>query len=396
MQTIETYDFAGKKTLIRVDFNVPLNDKFEITDDTRMVAAVPTIKKVIEAGGSPIIMSHFGRPKNGAEDAFSMKHLVAHLAKLLGTDVKLAPDCIGSETEAIASSLKGGEVLLLENLRFHKGETEGDEAFAGEIAKLGDCWVNDAFGTCHRAHASTAVIAKFFPNDKMFGYLVEKEVSNLDKVVANPSKPMTAIMGGAKVSTKITIIENMLDKVDNLIIGGGMIFTFVKAMGGNIGSSLCEDDYLDLAKSIINKAKEKGVNLIIASDCVAADKFANDANTQVCSSAEIKDGWLGLDVGPDTIATFKDVISNSKTVLWNGPAGVFEMENFAAGTKAIGDAVVEATKNGAFTLVGGGDSVAAVNQFGIADKVSYISTAGGAMLETLEGKTLPGIAAVRG
>ncbi len=396
MQTIETYDFAGKKTLIRVDFNVPLNDKFEITDDTRMVAAVPTIKKVIEAGGSPIIMSHFGRPKNGAEDAFSMKHLVAHLAKLLGTDVKLAPDCIGSETEAIASSLKGGEVLLLENLRFHNGETEGDEAFAGEIAKLGDCWVNDAFGTCHRAHASTAVIAKFFPNDKMFGYLVEKEVSNLDKVVANPSKPMTAIMGGAKVSTKITIIENMLDKVDNLIIGGGMIFTFVKAMGGNIGSSLCEDDYLDLAKSIINKAKEKGVNLIIASDCVAADKFANDANTQVCSSAEIKDGWLGLDVGPDTIATFKDVISNSKTVLWNGPAGVFEMENFAAGTKAIGDAVVEATKNGAFTLVGGGDSVAAVNQFGIADKVSYISTAGGAMLETLEGKTLPGIAAVRG
>ncbi|WP_163715933.1 phosphoglycerate kinase [Mangrovibacterium lignilyticum] len=396
MQTIESYDFKGKKALIRVDFNVPLNENFEITDDTRMTAAVPTIKKVIEAGGSPIIMSHFGRPKNGPEDKFSMKHLVAHLAELLGVDVKLAPDCVGAEVKALAEALKPGEVLLLENLRFHKEEEKGDEAFAGQLAELGDCWVNDAFGTAHRAHASTAVIAKFFPNDKLFGYLVNDEVSNLDKVVANPARPMTAIMGGAKVSTKITIIENMLDTVDNLIIGGGMIFTFVKAMGGNIGASLCEDDYLEMAKTIIAKAEAKGVNLVIAEDCVAADKFANDANTEVCLTKNIKDGWLGLDVGPKTIATFKEVIGNSKTVLWNGPAGVFEMDAFAAGTKAIGDAVVEATKNGAFTLVGGGDSVAAVNKFGIADQVSYISTAGGAMLETLEGKVLPGIAAVRG
>ena len=396
MQTIETYDFSGKKALIRVDFNVPLNENFEITDDTRMTAAVPTIKKVIEAGGSPIIMSHFGRPKNGPEDKYSMKHLYKHLAELLGQDVKLAPDCVGAEVKAMAEALKPGEVLMLENLRFHKEEEKGDEAFAGQLAELGDCWINDAFGTAHRAHASTAVMAKFFPNDKMFGYLVESEVESLDKVVASPVRPMTAIMGGAKVSTKITIIENMLNKVDNLIIGGGMIFTFVKAMGGNIGASLCEDDYLELAKTIIEKAKEKGVNLIIATDCVAADKFANDANTEVCLTKNIKDGWLGLDVGPETIAKFKEVISNSKTVLWNGPAGVFEMEAFAAGTKAIGDAVVEATEKGAFTLVGGGDSVAAVNKFGIADKVSYISTAGGAMLETLEGKILPGIAAVRG
>ena len=396
MQTIESYDFSGKKALIRVDFNVPLNDKFEITDDTRMVAALPTIKKIIAEGGSPIIMSHFGRPKNGPEDKFSMKHLVGHLTDLLGVEVALAPDCIGDEVKALAAALKPGQVLLLENLRFHKEEEKGDEAFAGQLAELGDCWVNDAFGTAHRAHASTAVIAKFFPNDKMFGYLVEDEVSNLDKVVAAPVRPMTAIMGGAKVSTKITIIENMLGTVDNLIIGGGMIFTFVKAMGGNIGSSLCEDEYLDLAKKLITTAKEKGVNLVIASDCVAADKFAADANTEICPAGGIKDGWMGLDVGPDTIATFKEVIGNSKTILWNGPAGVFEMDAFAAGTKAIGEAVVEATKNGAFSLVGGGDSVAAVNKFGIAEGVSYISTAGGAMLETLEGKVLPGIAAVRG
>ncbi|WP_423129320.1 phosphoglycerate kinase [Gaoshiqia sp. Z1-71] len=396
MQTIETYDFSGKKALIRVDFNVPLNENFEITDDTRMRAAVPTIKKIMEAGGSPVIMSHFGRPKNGPEDKYSMKHLYKHLAKLLGVDVKLAPDCVGAEVKAMAAALKPGEVLMLENLRFHKEEEKGDEAFAGQLAELGDCWVNDAFGTAHRAHASTAVIAKFFPNDKLFGYLVESEVESLDKVVAKPVRPLTAIMGGAKVSTKITIIENMLNKVDNLIIGGGMIFTFVKALGGNIGSSLCEDEYLELARTIVEKAKEKGVNLVIASDCVAADKFANDANTEVCAAGNIKDGWMGLDVGPATIAKFKEVISNSKTVLWNGPAGVFEMENFAAGTKAIGDAIVEATKKGAFTLVGGGDSVAAVNKFGIAEQVSYISTAGGAMLETLEGKVLPGIAAVRG
>jgi phosphoglycerate kinase len=341
-------------------------------------------------------MSHFGRPKNGPEDKYSMRHLVNHLGKLLGKTVQLAPDCIGKDVKAMADSLKPGEVLLLENLRFHKEEEKGDAGFAGQLAELGDCWINDAFGTAHRAHASTAVISQFFPNDKMFGYLVESEVESLDKVVAKPQRPLTAIMGGAKVSTKITIIENMLQKVDNLIIGGGMIFTFVKAQGGNIGSSLVEDDYLELAKSVIRQAKEKGVNLIIASDCVAADKFADDAATEICQTADIKEGWMGLDVGPDTIAKFKEVIAHSKTVLWNGPAGVFEMEKFAAGTKAIGEAVVEATREGAFTLVGGGDSVAAVNKFGIADGVSYISTAGGAMLEYLEGKVLPGIAAVRG
>ncbi|MCL3780062.1 phosphoglycerate kinase [Prolixibacteraceae bacterium JC049] len=395
MQTIENYDFSGKKALIRVDFNVPLNENFEITDDTRMRAALPTIQAVIEKGGSPIIMSHLGRPK-GPEAKFSLKHLVAHLSELLGgTEVKIAPDCIGDETKAMAAALKPGEVLILENLRFHGEEKKGDEAFAQQLAELGDCWVNDAFGTAHRAHASTAVMAKFFPNDKMFGTLVSSEVASLDKVVAEPQRPFTAIMGGAKVSTKITIIENMLDKVDNLIIGGGMIFTFVKAMGGNIGGSLCEDDYVEMAKNIIEKAKAKGVNLVIAEDCVAADKFANDAAIEVCGSGEIKDGWLGLDVGPKTIEQFKEVIGNSKTVLWNGPAGVFEMENFAAGTVAIGDAVVEATKKGAFSLVGGGDSVAAVNKFGIAAGVSYISTAGGALLEYLEGKELPGIAAVR-
>ncbi len=395
MQTIETYNFSGKKALIRVDFNVPLNENFEITDDTRIRGALPTIQKVIEKGGSPIIMSHFGRPKNGPEDKYSMRHLVSHLGKLLGKTVQLAPDCVGKEVKAIADSLKPGEVLLLENLRFHKEEEKGDVEFSGQLAELGDCWINDAFGTAHRAHASTAVIAQFFPNDKMFGYLVESEVESLDKVVAKPERPLTAIMGGAKVSTKITIIENMLNKVDNLIVGGGMIFTFVKAQGGNIGSSLVEDDYLELAKTVIKKAKEKGVNLIIASDCVAADKFAEDANTEICKTKDIKEGWMGLDVGPETIAKFKEVIGNSKTVLWNGPAGVFEMEKFAAGTKAIGDAVVEATKKGAFSLVGGGDSVAAVNKFGIAGGVSYISTAGGAMLEYLEGKVLPGIAAVR-
>ena len=396
MQTIETYNFSGKKALIRVDFNVPLNENFEITDDTRIRAALPSIKKVIEEGGSPIIMSHFGRPKNGPEDKYSMRHLVNHVSELLGKKVQLAPDCIGKEVKDLAKSLKPGEVLLLENLRFHKEEEKGDEEFAKQLAENGDCWINDAFGTAHRAHASTAVISKFFPNDKMFGYLVESEVGSLDKVVANPVRPLTAIMGGAKVSTKITIIENMLNKVDNLIIGGGMIFTFVKAMGGNIGSSLCEDDFLELSRTIIEKAKAKGVNLIIATDCVAADKFSNDAATETCKTKDIKDGWMGLDVGPETIAKFKEVIAGSKTVLWNGPAGVFEMDKFAEGTKAIGDAVVEATQKGAFTLVGGGDSVAAVNKFGIANGVSYISTAGGAMLEYLEGKVLPGIAAVRG
>ena len=396
MQTIDTYNFKGKKALIRVDFNVPLNENFEITDDTRMTAAVPTIKKIMADGGSPIIMSHFGRPKDGPTDKYSMRHLVGHLSELLGVEVKLAPDCIGAEVQAMAKALKPGEVLMLENLRFHKGEEKGDEEFAKQLADNGDCWVNDAFGTAHRAHASTAVIAKFFPNDKMFGYLVESEVESLDKVVSKPVRPMTAIMGGAKVSTKITIIENMLSKVDNLILGGGMTFTFVKANGGNIGNSLVEDDFLEMALKIQKIAKEKGVNLVMATDVVAADAFSEEANTQVVPANAIPDGWMGLDAGPVSIARFREVIENSGTILWNGPVGVFEMEKFAVGTKAVGNAIVTATKNGAFSLVGGGDSVAAVNKFGIADGVSYISTAGGAMLETLEGKVLPGIAAVRG
>lgn len=396
MQTIETYDFTGKKALIRVDFNVPLNEEFVITDDTRIRAAIPSIKKVIEKGGSPIIMSHFGRPKSGPEDKFSMRHLVDHLSKLLGVPVNLAPDCIGSEVKAMASALKPGEVLLLENLRFHKEETAGDEAFAGQLAENGDCWVNDAFGTAHRAHASTAVIAKFFPNDKMFGYLIESEVASLDKVLKNPQRPLTAIMGGAKVSSKITIIENLLDKVDNLILGGGMTYTFVKAHGGEVGTSICEPDFLDTALAIEKKAAEKGVTIYMASDVVAADAFAADANTQVTEADAIPEGWMGLDAGPKSIGMFKEVIENSGTILWNGPVGVFEMEKFAVGSKAVGEAIVTATSKGAFSLVGGGDSVSCVNQFGFADGVSYISTAGGALLEYLEGKTLPGVAAVRG
>ncbi|HSH20177.1 MAG TPA: phosphoglycerate kinase [Draconibacterium sp.] len=396
MQTISNYNFKGKRALIRVDFNVPLNDNFEITDDTRMTAAVPTIKKIMKDGGSPVIMSHFGRPKEGPTDKYSMRHLVKHLSDLLGVEVKLAPDCIGAEVQAMAKALKPGEVLMLENLRFHKGEEKGDEEFAKELAKNGDCWVNDAFGTAHRAHASTAVIAKFFQNDKMFGYLIESEVESLDKVVKNPQRPLTAIMGGAKVSSKITIIENLLSKVDNLILGGGMTYTFVKANGGKVGNSICEDDFIETARNIEKLAKEKGVNLVIASDVVAADDFSNDANTKVLPANEIPDGWQGLDAGPKSIAKMKEVIENSGTILWNGPVGVFEMENFAAGSKAIGEAIVTATKKGAFSLVGGGDSVACVNQFGFADGVSYISTAGGALLEYLEGKVLPGVAAVRG
>jgi phosphoglycerate kinase len=325
-----------------------------------------------------------------------MRHLVRHLSKLLGVEVKLAPDCIGVEVKAMAKALKPGEVLMLENLRFHKGEEKGDEEFAKQLAGNGDCWVNDAFGTAHRAHASTAVIAKFFPNDKMFGYLIESEVESLDKVVKNPKRPLTAIMGGAKVSTKITIIENLLSKVDNLILGGGMTFTFVKANGGKIGNSICEDEFLETAKKIQKLAAEKGVKLIIATDVVAADAFSEDANTQIVAANAIPDGWQGLDAGPKSIALFKDVIENSGTILWNGPVGVFEMEKFAVGSKAVGAAIVAATKKGAFSLVGGGDSVACVNQFGFAPGVSYISTAGGALLEYLEGQVLPGIAAVRG
>jgi len=395
MQTINNYDFTGKKALIRVDFNVPLNEKFEITDDTRIRAALPTINKVIEKGGSPIIMSHLGRPKDGPTDKYSLRHLVPHLSKLLGVEVKFANDCIGEETKKIAKALKPGEVLLLENLRFYKEEEKGDEGFSGKLAENGDCWINDAFGTAHRAHASTAVIAKFFPNDKMFGFLIESELNSLSKVLESPKRPFTAIMGGAKVSSKITIIENMLDKVDNLIIGGGMTFTFVKAHGGNIGSSLCEDDFLETALRIEKIAAEKGVKILIANDAVAGDAFSADANTQIVASDNIPAGWMGLDAGPESTKELVEVIENSGTILWNGPVGVFEFEKFEAGSRAAGNAIVAATKKGAFSLVGGGDSVACVNKFNLSEGVSYISTAGGALLEYLEGRILPGIAAVQ-
>lgn len=381
--------------MIRVDFNVPLDEHFVIADDTRIRAALPTIRKVLEAGGSPVIMSHFGRPKAGPEDKFSMRHLVGHLSHLLGTEVKLAPDCIGEEVRNLCKALKPGEALLLENLRFHKGEEKGDVEFARQLAENGDCWINDAFGTAHRAHASTAVIAQFFPGDKMFGYLIESELESLDKVLKNPQRPLTAIMGGAKVSTKITIIENLLGKVDNLILGGGMTFTFIKARGGKIGNSLCEDDFLETALRIEEAAKVKGVNIIMAIDVVAADAFSNEANTMICPAEAIPEGWMGLDAGPESIALFKEVIEKSGTILWNGPVGVFEMDNFAAGSKSVGQAIVDATQKGGFSLVGGGDSVACVNQFGFAEGVSYISTAGGALLEYLEGQQLPGIVAVR-
>ncbi|WP_303178896.1 phosphoglycerate kinase [uncultured Butyricimonas sp.] len=396
MQTIDNYNFKNKRALIRVDFNVPLNDKFEITDDTRMRAAVPTIKKVLAGGGSVILMSHLGRPKNGPEDKFSLKHILKHLEELLGVPVKFADDCIGESAKEQAAALKPGEVLLLENLRFYKEEEKGDEGFAQKLASLGDVWINDAFGTAHRAHASTAVIAKFFPNDKLFGYVMKGELESVDRVMHNPVRPFTAIMGGSKVSSKIDIIMNLMDKVDNLILGGGMTYTFKKALGGHIGTSICEDDKLDLALEIMKIAKEKGVNLVLATDTVAGDAFSNDANTQLVSSMEIPDGWEGLDIGPETIATFSKIIEKSKTILWNGPVGVFEMPKFAVGTKAIADAIVKATAKGAFTLIGGGDSVAAINQFGLADKVSYVSTGGGALLEYIEGKELPGITAIRG
>ncbi|MBC5619587.1 phosphoglycerate kinase [Butyricimonas hominis] len=396
MQTIDNYNFKNKRALIRVDFNVPLNDKFEITDDTRMRAAVPTIKKVLAGGGSVILMSHLGRPKNGPEDKFSLKHILKHLEELLGVPVKFADDCIGESAKEQAAALKPGEVLLLENLRFYKEEEKGDEGFAQKLASLGDVWINDAFGTAHRAHASTAVIAKFFPNDKLFGYVMKGELESVDRVMHNPVRPFTAIMGGSKVSSKIDIIMNLMDKVDNLILGGGMTYTFKKALGGHIGTSICEDDKLDLALEIMKIAKEKGVNLVLATDTVAGDAFSNDANTQLVSSMEIPDGWEGLDIGPETIATFSKIIEESKTILWNGPVGVFEMPKFAVGTKAIADAIVKATAKGAFTLIGGGDSVAAINQFGLADKVSYVSTGGGALLEYIEGKELPGITAIRG
>ncbi|UYQ93418.1 phosphoglycerate kinase [Chitinophaga horti] len=397
MSKFSSFNFSGKKALIRVDFNVPLNDKFEITDDTRMKAAVPTIKKILADGGSVILMSHLGRPKDGPTDKYSLKHLVNHLVKLLeGATVKFAEDCVGEVAEKAAANVQAGEVLLLENLRFHKQEEKGDKAFAEQLAKLGDVYVNDAFGTAHRAHASTAVIAEFFPADKrFFGLLMEAEVNNAEKVLHGAESPFTAILGGAKVSDKILIIENLMEKANNIIIGGGMAYTFLKAQGKEIGNSLVENDKLDLALELLAKAKAKGVQLLLPTDSVAADKFAADANTQTVSNDNIPSGWMGLDVGPESVKLFSETIANSKTILWNGPMGVFEMEKFQGGTKAVADAIVKATAGGAFSLVGGGDSVAAVNQFGLAEKVSYVSTGGGAMLEYFEGKTLPGIAAVK-
>ena len=414
--TIEQYNFAGKKAIVRVDFNVPLDENGKITDDTRIRGALPTLKKILADGGALIIMSHMGKPKGKVNAKLSLSQIKDAVAAALGTDVKFAPDC--AKAADTAAALKPGEVLLLENLRFYPEEEgkpvgidkedpaydaakkemkESQKEFAKTLASYADCYVNDAFGTAHRRHASTAVIADYFDADnKMLGYLMEKEVTAVENVLNNIKRPFTAIMGGSKVSTKIGIIENLMDKVDNLILCGGMTYTFAKAQGGKIGVSICEDDKLDLALDIIKKAKEKGVNLVLGTDCVAADKFSNDANTQVCPSNDIPEGWEGMDAGPDTRKAFADAIKGAKTILWNGPAGVFEFDNFTAGSRAIADAIVEATEKGAFSLVGGGDSVACVNKFGLADKVSYVSTGGGALLEAIEGKVLPGIAAIKG
>ncbi|MEA3445851.1 MAG: phosphoglycerate kinase [Bacteroidota bacterium] len=391
---IDEFNFNGLKAIIRVDFNVPLNSNFEITDDTRMRAAIPTIKKIIGDGGSVILMSHLGRPKSGPEDKFSLKHIVDHLSGLIGTSVKFANNCIGNETSEMANSLLPGEVLLLENLRFHREETKGDEAFAKKLARLADVYVNDAFGTAHRAHASTTVVAKFFPEKKMFGYVIEGELNSIDKVLNDSKGPFTAILGGAKVSSKITIIETLLSKVDNLIIGGGMMFTFIKALGGSVGSSMVEEDKLDMALNILEKAKKNNVKIHLPVDTVVADKFDNNANFKPCDVKNIEDGWMGLDIGEKSSVAFSKVIKESNTILWNGPMGVFEMSNFEAGTKAVANALVEATERGAFTLIGGGDSVAAINKYNMADKVSYVSTGGGALLEYIEGKELPGIKAI--
>ncbi|MBL7708167.1 MAG: phosphoglycerate kinase [Chitinophagaceae bacterium] len=399
MSAFSNYNFAGQKALIRVDFNVPLDKQsFAITDDTRMRAAVPTIKKILSDGGSVILMSHLGRPKDGPEEKSSMKHIIGHLSELLGgTTVLFANDCIGEQAYLTASMMRPGEVLLLENLRFYKEEEKGDVKFAEKLAKLGDVWVNDAFGTAHRAHASTAVIAQFFPAEKrLFGLLMEGEVSSAEKVLHKAEKPFTAIIGGAKVSDKILIIENLLERATDIIIGGGMAYTFMKAQGGTIGNSLCEEDRIQTALDILKKAEAKGVCIHLPSDSLIADKFAADAQTSMSPSNHIPDGWMGLDIGPNACEQFANVIKRSKTILWNGPMGVFEMEKFQHGTKVVATAVAAATQTGAFSLVGGGDSVSAVNQFGFADKVSYVSTGGGAMLEYFEGKVLPGIAAVKG
>lgn len=420
MQTLDNFNFNGKKAFVRVDFNVPLDENFNITDDTRMRAALPTLKKILADGGSIIIGSHLGRPKKGPEDKFSLKHIVPHLSELLGTPVKFVDDSKGPKVKEAVAELKPGEVLVLENLRFYpeeEGKPRGlaedasdeekaaakkamkasQKEFTKELASLADVYVNDAFGTAHRAHASTALIAEYFaPDDKMFGYLMQKEVEAVEKVMKDAAHPVTAIIGGSKVSSKITIIENLMDKVDNLIICGGMSFTFAKALGGRIGDSICEDEMVDLAKKLLAKAKEKGINLLLPTDCVIADKFAPDANTQVTSCREIPDGWMGMDMGPKSRAILGKVIRDSKTILWNGPAGVFEFKKFEDGSRAIAQAIVDATQNGAFSLIGGGDSVACINKFGMADKVSYVSTGGGALLEFIEGRVLPGIAAIRG
>ncbi|MGO4912416.1 phosphoglycerate kinase [Leeuwenhoekiella sp. W20_SRS_FM14] len=394
MKTIDDFNFENKKALIRVDFNVPLDENYKVTDATRIEAAKPTILKVLEDGGAAILMSHLGRPKNN-EPEFSLKHIADAVTEIIGVQVKFVENCVGETAEAAAAKLEPGEILLLENLRYHAEEEKGDVDFAQKLANLGDIYVNDAFGTAHRAHASTTIIAQFFPEKKCFGYLLAKEIESIDKVLNDNERPVLAILGGAKVSSKITVIENVLDKVDDLILGGGMAYTFIKAQGGNIGSSICEDDKQELALEILKKAKEKNVNVHLPVDVIAADDFSEFANTQIENIFEIADGWQGLDAGPKSLENFAKVVANSKTILWNGPLGVFEMEPFAKGTIALGDAIAEATKNGAFSLVGGGDSVAAVKQFGFENKVSYVSTGGGAMLEMLEGKELPGIAAMR-
>ena len=393
MKTIEDIDFEGKKALVRVDFNVPLNADYEITDFTRIDAAEPTIKRILEKGGSVILMSHLGRPKEGPEEKFSLKHLIPELNKRFGIEVQFADDCIGEEAEAKAAALKPGEILLLENLRFHKEETKGDADFAKKLASLGDIYINDAFGTAHRAHASTAIIAESF-DEKGSGYVMQAEIENAKKVLEAPERPFVAIMGGAKISDKILIIERLLEKVDTLIIGGAMSYTFFKALGGKVGNSLVEDDKLDLAKELIQKAKNKGVALELPIDSVIADRFAEDASIQTAENFNIPDGWMGLDIGPDAQEVFRRSISRAATILWNGPMGVFEMEPFQKGTKAVGRAIVDATEIGAFSLIGGGDSAAAVNKFGYGDRVSYISTGGGALLEFMEGKVLPGVKAL--
>jgi len=394
MKTVETISLAGETVLVRVDFNVPLNADFQITDDSRMRAALPTLNKILSDGGSVIIMSHLGRPKTGPEDKFSLRHIQSHLAELLARPVQFAPDCIGEEAKQMAANLKAGEVLLLENLRFYKEEEKGEDAFSAALASLGSFYVNDAFGTAHRAHASTAVMATHFAGKKAFGYLMAKEVANAQKVMDSPARPLTAIVGGAKVSDKILIVENLMKVADHILIGGGMAYTFFKAQGGEIGNSLCEDDRLETCREILARAAESGVQIHLPVDSVLADKFAADAATQVAPSGSVPAGWMGLDIGPEAHKHFASILAASKTILWNGPMGVFEMKAFESGTKAVADAVAAATQNGAFSLIGGGDSAAAVYQFGYQDQVSYVSTGGGALLEFFEGKTLPGIAAV--